>query len=320
MNGVERNLRLLEHVVEAECVHIEKGGFSLPSISSLNKLFGSNEDLQAQGSAAAIACAAVAEAANTQRGFDKIVKVRSSLERPDLIVFPELFVCGYVIGKDFESVSEIKDGPSFDRISALAVRHKVGIVYGYCERDNKTGKLYNSAQFIDKEGKSLANYRKTHLYSDYEKSYFSPGDSLGMPVKFMGLRIALLICFDIEFPEPIRALALQGLDIVLVPTANTCPIQNLITVPSRATENLCFVAYVNRAGIEDCSDLGKPLVFSGVSVVSGPDGLALVQGGSQTEILRCTIDPTLARYNRARAACPYFKDRRPELYGSVSRL
>jgi predicted amidohydrolase len=239
---------------------------------------------------------------------------------PDLIVFPELFLCGYVVGKHFPSLGESKDGASFLRISAVARRFKVGIVYGYCEKDTQTRRYYNSAQFIDKNGKSIANYRKTHLYSDYEKSYFSAGESLGAPVEFMGLRIALLICFDIEFPEPIRALALQGLDLALVPTANTCPIQNLVTVPSRASENVCFVAYVNRVGIEDCSDLGRPLVFSGISVVSGPDGLALAQAGSQTEVLRCTIDPALSRYNRARSACPYLIDRRPELYAPLARL
>lgn len=237
--------------------------------------------------------------------------------RPDLLVFPELFVCGYVVGNQLKESGEVKTGPSFVRISAVARKHNVGIIYGYCERDSVSGRLFNSAQFVDKNGKSIANYRKTHLYSDYEKAYFSPGDVLGPPVNFMGLRIGLLICFDIEFPEPIRTLALQGVDLVVVPTANTSPVQNLITVPSRALENLCFVAYANRVGLEHCPDLGKPLMFSGVSVVSGPDGLALVQGGSHTEVLRCVVDPTLSRYDRARVACPYFTDRRPKLYSKL---
>jgi len=317
VDGVERNLRLLEEVVDAECTKAE--GF-ISAAHPLAGHFRSDEDLKAQGTAAAAASTAVVEAAMTQKGSDKTTKAATQVGRPDLIVFPELFICGYVVGKTLLSVGEPNNGSSFARISDVARRFKVGIVYGYCERDPLFGRYYNSAQFVDKNGRSIANYRKTHLYSDYEKAYFSPGDSLGSPVEFMGLRIALLICFDIEFPEPIRALAIQGVDLVLVPTANTCPIQNLITVPSRAAENLCFVAYVNRVGSEHCPDLGKPLVFSGVSVVSGPDGLALAQAGSQTEIVRCTIDPSLPRYDRARAACPYFKDRRPELYAPVSRL
>jgi predicted amidohydrolase len=314
VDGVERNLALLAQVVEAECT--QPNGF-VPS-SVLTRALLSDADLRAQGATAAAASAAVMQAASTQRGADKIVPVEAKMGRPDLIVFPELFVCGYVVGEALRSLGEPKDGPSFARISAVAARFQVGIVYGYCERDPLNGRLYNSAQFVDKNGRSIANYRKTHLYSDYEKKYFAPGDSLGKPVDFMGLRVALLICFDIEFPEPIRALALQGVDLVLVPTANTCPIQNLITVPSRAVENLCFVAYVNRAGIEDCAELGKPLAFSGVSVISGPDGLALAQGGFGIEVLRCTIDPSLSRYERARTAAPYFKDRRPELYATSS--
>ena len=79
-----------------------------------------------------------------------------------LAVFPELFVCGYGAGAAVAALAEPAGGPSAEAIAAIAARTGVAVLYGYPERDGR--RIYNSAQLIDGSGRSIANYRKTHLY------------------------------------------------------------------------------------------------------------------------------------------------------------
>ena len=127
------------------------------------------------------------------------------------------------------------------------------------------------------------------------------------------LTLGLLICYDVEFPEAVRALVLAGADLIVVPTALMRPYENVPEqmVPARAFENQTFIAYANRCGQEG------DLTFCGMSCVIGPDGKPLIQSGRGEAFLVAEIDA--AAYADSRAANTYLEDRRPALYESAPK-
>ncbi|WP_207479956.1 carbon-nitrogen hydrolase family protein [Arenibaculum pallidiluteum] len=224
-----------------------------------------------------------------------------------LLILPEMFLTGYDIGPEIHALAEPLDGPSHSAMAATARRHGIAILYGHGERAG--GATYNAARMVDAEGRPLLDYRKTHLYGAGERALYRPGDALAPVVEVESLRVGVLICYDVEFPEAVRALALAGADLVAVPTALPVPTPAVPTVliPARAYENQIFVAYANRCGRE------RTLEFEGLSTVAAPDGTVLARAGAGPELLLAEIGP--AAYAGSRAANPYLADRRPELYG-----
>ena len=115
-----------------------------------------------------------------------------------------------------------------------------------------------------------AIYRKSHLYGDYERSLFKPETPVSCIVELGGLKLGMLICYDVEFPENVRRLALAGVDAVLVPTALPAgPSGTFIAnhmIQTRAFENQIFVAYINHAGADE------RFTFAGNSRIAAPDG------------------------------------------------
>jgi predicted amidohydrolase len=227
-----------------------------------------------------------------------------------LLAAPEMFLTGYAIGDDIGRLAEPADGDSADTIADIAGRHGLAIAYGYPERDGDA--VYNSAQLISADGTRLANYRKTHLFGDFERAHFTPGERPVVQAELDGLTVGLMICYDVEFPEPVRAHALAGTDLLLVPTANMHPFQFVAEslVPVRAWENQMYVAYINRIGQEGEFD------FFGLSTLAGPDGVARTRAGRGEELLLSDLDPEFLA--NSRAANPYLTDRRPGLYGSLA--
>jgi predicted amidohydrolase len=233
------------------------------------------------------------------------VVTRAAARGARLAVFPELFVCGYDAGAALTALAEPAGGPSAEAIAAIAARTGVAVLYGYPERDGR--RIYNSAQLIDGSGRSIANYRKTHLYGRWERRVFTPGDTL-VTATVGELKIGILICYDVEFPEAVRALALAGAELVAVPTALVQPFDIVARrlVPARAFENQVYVAYAGLCGKE--GDLG----YCGLSCVIGPDGRELSRAGRRPGLLCAEIDPgALAASRRLN---PYLTDRRPGLY------
>ncbi|MET7573910.1 carbon-nitrogen hydrolase family protein [Streptomyces sp. NPDC005492] len=227
-----------------------------------------------------------------------------------LLAAPEMFLTGYAIGDGVGRLAEPADGDSAQTIAEIATRHGLAIAYGYPERDGDV--VHNSAQLISGDGTRLANYRKTHLFGDFERAHFTPGEQPVVQAELDGLRVGLMICYDVEFPEPVRAHALAGTDLLLVPTANMHPFQFVAEslVPVRAWENQFYVAYINRTGQEGEFD------FFGLSTLAGPDGVARTRAGRGEELLLSDIDAEFLA--NSRAANPYLKDRRPGLYGSLA--
>lgn len=226
-----------------------------------------------------------------------------------LLVTPEMFLTGYAIGDDVPRLAEPADGDAADAVADIAVRRGLAVAYGYPERADAD--VFNSVQLIGADGARLANYRKTHLFGCFERDHFTPGEQAVVQADLDGLRIGLMICYDVEFPENVRAHALAGTDLLLVPTAQMHPFQFVAesVVPVRAFENQMYVAYVNRVGPEG------EFEFVGLSTLAGPDGIARTRAGRGEDLVLADADPAFLAASRE--ANPYLSDRRPGLYGPL---
>ncbi|MCF4995794.1 carbon-nitrogen hydrolase [Pseudomonas syringae] len=231
----------------------------------------------------------------------------------DLLVLPEMFMTGYNIGAEAVStLAEVYNGEWAQQIGRIAKAAGMAILYGYPER-TADGQIYNAVQLIDAHGERLCNYRKTHLFGDLDRAMFSPGDDDFPLVELNGWKLGFLICYDLEFPENARRLALAGAELILVPTANMIPFEFIadVTVRSRAFENQCYVAYANYCGSED------DIHYCGQSSIAAPDGSRIAQAGLDEALIVGELDRQLM--NDSRAANRYLQDRRPQLYGALNK-
>ncbi|GAB3699438.1 carbon-nitrogen hydrolase family protein [Nocardiopsis oceani] len=225
-----------------------------------------------------------------------------------LLVSPEMSLTGYNIGPEVDRLAEPADGPLFDAVSRIAADTGLAIVYGFAERAD--GNVYNAVQLVDATGSSQALYRKAHLYGGLDRDLFSPGSELVVQADIGGHRLGFLICYDVEFPEAVRAHALAGTTFLVVPTALMGPNTSVATLlaPARAMENQIHLAYVNRCDTEGDLD------YVGLSALVGPDGTELLRAGPTEALLVGDVDPAAAEETRSELS--YLGDRRPDLYSA----
>ncbi|MDX6742299.1 nitrilase-related carbon-nitrogen hydrolase [Actinocorallia sp. A-T 12471] len=231
----------------------------------------------------------------------------------DVIVLPELATCGYM----FETVEEA-------RAAAVGLDHEVFrvwraalgsgdgvLVAGFAEA-GADGRLYNSAVVLDRTGIRTV-YRKTHLWHR-EKRFFTPGDLPPAVVETPHGRIGVLICYDLEFPEMPRTLALAGADLVAAPTnwsraeirTGSEPPQ-ILMARAAARASHVYVAACDRRGVERGQE------FTGGSVIIDPEGWPLATPTSDHIALADVTLPT-ARTRTLTPLNDLFTDRRPTLY------
>jgi 5-aminopentanamidase len=230
-----------------------------------------------------------------------------------LLVTPEMFLTGYAIGAAaVRELAEPADGPSAAAISEIARHHETAILYGYPEL-GADGRVYNAVQLIDRDGTRLAGYRKTHLFGEVDRAAFTAGDQLVVQAQLEDVTVGLLICYDVEFPETVRAHGLAGTELLLVPTALMKPYEFVprTLVPARAVESQLFVAYVNRIGVE------REFEYCGESVVASPDAHVVAVGAPDHEEL-VFADVDLEELAASRSINTYLTDRRPELYTALA--
>ncbi len=143
-----------------------------------------------------------------------------------------------------------------------------------------------------------------HLFGDVDRALFAPNPEPPAAFDFDDARVGVLICYDVEFPEPVRRLAVDGARTVLVPTANMAgyEVVQQVLVRARACENGCGLVYANYCGSDALFE------YNGRSVICGPDGAVLAQAGPQGEELIIADLP-------AESAGTYLADRRADLYG-----
>jgi 5-aminopentanamidase len=252
--------------------------------------------------------------AQVDRNLERLARIakHASTEGVDLLVCPEMYLTGYNIGIDaVRELAESSDGTSAHAVAEMTRENSVAIVYGYPERGTEDV-IFNSAQLFNAKGTALANYRKTHLFGDLDNSMFCASDADSAVVELGGWRVGMLICYDVEFPENTRKLALRGTDLIVAPTANMVQFDVVATtiVPARAYENQVYVAYANYCGYEN------GLEYCGLSCVAAPDGCDAARAGRNEELIICELDHGLLTESRRTAT--YLADRRPQLYAALS--
>jgi len=256
---------------------------------------------------------------NVRRSLAQIDKAAAA--GAELIVLPELCNTGYVFQSRAEArglAEEVPAGPTSAAWMEIAARRKLHIVAGITERDGDH--LFNAAVVIGPNG-FIGRYRKVHLWAD-EALYFTPGD-LGFPVFDTPLgRIGCHICYDGWFPESFRLAALQGAEIMCVPT-NWVPIPGQdpkreamanILVMAAAHSNSIFVAAADRVGTER----GQP--FIGQSLIVSHTGWPVAGPASATdeEVIVATINLADARRKRNwNAFNQVLRDRRTDVYDEM---
>ena len=217
----------------------------------------------------------------------------------DLVVCPELFMSGYDVGNDLHELAEPAGGPFAQSVADLARQTGTAICYGYPERDGET--VYNSALVVSGSGAVLANHRKLAIPPGFEQNFFEPGGQL-TAFELGGMKCALLICYDAEFPETVRAACMAGAQIVIIPTALGAQWDQVAhrVVPARAFENGCYALYANHAGSEG------DITYAGASCIVGPDGRDVARAGKEPELITAALE--VAQVAAARRRLPYLTD------------
>ncbi len=225
-----------------------------------------------------------------------------------LLVAPELATTAYGSGDLIRSLAEPTDGAQVATLGAIAAKHGITIVAGFAERAGE--RIYNSAALVEPSGQRTI-YRKCHLYGDYERRLFTPGDSAPHVVELGGMKVGILICYDVEFPEAVRHLALAGAELVLVPTAQPetpdAPFIAEKIVPVRAFENGIAIVYADHAGGD-----GR-FAYAGRSCIALPDGTDGARASaSGSAVIVAEYEPS--NFAQSRLANPYLMDRRRDLF------
>ncbi|WP_031470263.1 carbon-nitrogen hydrolase family protein [Sciscionella sediminilitoris] len=221
----------------------------------------------------------------------------------DLLVTPELFLTGYDIG---DAVAELAEQPLIERAAEIARRRGIGLLAGAPLRTEQG--ITNAAVLLDEDGKTLAVHHKAQLFGELDRKLFVEGTEPVTIAEFHGMPIAILICYDVEFPEAVRAAALAGAKLIAVPTAQMEPFAFVAetVIPARAWENQVYVCYANHTGSE------RDTVYVGRSSIVAPDGEKLACAGTRPALLLAELDPE--RVDRAQLENPYLTDLRRDLY------
>ena len=257
---------------------------------------------------------------------DKEENVRRALAAVDeaarqgaaLVAFAELaferFHPQHPAGADPLQLAEPVPGPTTARFAERAQRHGIVLVLNLYERDG--ARAFDCSPVIDADGRLLGRTRMIHI-TDYacfhEQGYYTPGDT-GAPVyETRAGRIGVAICYDRHYPEYMRALAVGGAQLVVVPQAGAVgewP-EGLYEAEMRvaAFQNGYYTALCNRVGEEDC------LTFGGESFACDPDGRVIARAAAGADaILYADVDFASIAQSHARRL--FLRDRRPELYGA----
>jgi len=236
-------------------------------------------------------------------------------ENADLIVFPELSNTGYIkerdkkFGRQFIKFAEKIPGPSTEELGKQAKKYGVYLVVGLAEQHPEIpGMLYNAAVLINPKGELVGVHHKMHIPGE-EKHYFMPGSTCDTYKTDIG-NIGMSICYDGQFPEFTRSLALKGAEILCMiwnmPSFSNPPELLEHITATRAAENRMFAVSCNCLGVQGKID------FFGHSVISDPVGNFLATAGTKETIISATLKEKVLLEERIQQ--PVFRDRRPDMY------
>ena len=263
---------------------------------------------------ALVQCSAGADGLeNLRRGLESLEG--AAREGAELVCFPELAFTRFLPQEpatgDVRSLAEPVPGPTTEAFARKARELGVVVIINLFERAGD--RCYDTSPVIDADGRLLGRTRMVHVIDTdrfHERGYYAPGDT-GAPVyDTRAGRIGVAICYDRHYPEYMRALALGGADLVVIPQAGAVDEwpDGLFEAEVRtsAFQNGYFAALCNRVGKEE------RLAFAGKSFVCGQDGSMIARAGEGDEILFADVD--LSAADRSHARRLFLRDRRPELY------
>ncbi|MCP3960275.1 MAG: carbon-nitrogen hydrolase family protein [bacterium] len=269
-----------------------------------------------------IALAQIVSTEDRDRNLDRALAAmdEAAAAGADLVAFAEIVLDRFFpqlpCGESSQKAADLAEpvpGPTTDSIMAKAREHGMVVVFNLYERDDR-GRTFDSSPVIDADGTLLGVSRMIHI-TDYEgfheQDYYHPGDT-GAPVfETRAGKIGVAICYDRHYPEYMRALALAGADLVVIPQAGALgewP-DGLFEAEVRtaAFQNGYFAALCNRVGVEE------KLTFAGESFAVDPDGRVIARGKRLEEDL-VIADLDFAKCADSAARRLFLKDRRPELY------
>jgi predicted amidohydrolase len=245
---------------------------------------------------------------------------RASHAGAGLLLTPELFPVGYAPLRLHAELDPATLPGIRSRLADIARKHSIGLVYSLpaavshetldagAQPVSAEGAWNITATLLDAAGEEVLNYAKVHLFGPEEHKAFVGAQEPPAVVDFMGIKTSMLICYDVEFPEAVRAAATRGAELLLVPTALSAGFDNVpqVLIRARALESQLNVAYANHSGSEDVYN------FLGGSVVAGPDGSLLAAAGESPVLLFAEVGTETVK--AARDEVPYLRERRPDLY------
>src|SRR5215210_1646470 len=210
-----------------------------------------------------------------EANIDTVRRVVAQHPEADLIAFPELFLSGYTV-TDVDELAVRLDDPELESLADVAREHSTALIVGAAERVSDG--VANSAVCVGERGELVAVYRKVQLYGGDESDAFVAGNEL-LVAELRGVKVGLMICFDVEFPEVARALARAGAELLVTISANMEPFGNdhAVFASARALENGLPHVYVNQVGPAGA------LNFVGGSIVVSADGDVDARAGSSEE-------------------------------------
>lgn len=231
---------------------------------------------------------------NVERG---ILMFNEAVEKgAKAVVFPELWTCGYFLETFDFLAAEKENAWILEKFKKLSKDNGVLTILPLPQLIDD--ELYIGLYVIENTGEIIAQYQKSNLWGR-EQNYFKPGKKNYKAIDTSIGRIGVLICYDIEFPEPSRLLALDGAQLVFVPSVWSIPAQNRwdIQLPARALDNTIFIAGVNNIGEGAC----------GHCKVLSPIGDVIADAGEKDEaVLICDIDYKII--DEVREKIPYLKE------------
>lgn len=227
---------------------------------------------------------------------------------PDVLVLPEMWTTAYTLPK-LEEVADRESEPSVSFLRELAKKHDVHVIGGSVA-NKRHGKFYNTAQVVNSEGERVYEYDKIHLVPMLdEPKYLSGGESRAQVFEIGGVKMGVIICYDLRFPELARRLALEGAQVLFIvaewPSERKGHWKALQM--ARAIENQMVVVSCNRVGTTGGT------TFCGTSMIIDAWGNVLAQG-SETSEETVTAEVDVSKVAEVRKNVPVFAGRKPEFY------
>lgn len=230
----------------------------------------------------------------------------AAIEKPDIIILPEMWTTGFYFNK-INEISDMEGMPTLNLIKDMATKYNTNIISGSFVNIMQE-KRYNSAFVINRKGDIVANYNKIHLFKTMqENEYFTSGNEICI-FEIEGIKCGLIICYDLRFPELTRRLVLQGIKILFVsaqwPSARVEHWNILLR--ARAIENQIFIVACNVAGKYEQDE------FNGNSMIISPLG-EIIDIFDYKEQYK-SFDININMINLIKSRIDYLTDRKPDLY------